>query len=381
VSGPTPYNAGTQPNPGTSNFGQTRPSLDYAGSPYLTIAYNSVCAGAFSTAAVNNIYGYYSQNCGYPCQGNTLATNFAPAFTKRPNQIDMDPLLSTGSAYRYLWSACASGYTTAANSYGDPASIYAATGAEANLYYADGTQAVAATTFTTVPLAAGNRVVAMTTDQIGNIYTLDQNHVLHRYVKGASYAEDITSPYPANLISIIGDPNGAAATNSNVKVHDFVMNFRGGNFFFLCQTQGPQPNGRLLRVECDLTAPATVAGNPNPAIVDLGANATQTEVSDIIIKQNSSSSATYLASQGEAQLIIGGQSTTATFLYWNTNLLNTGSYTMVPANGIANLRFGHFGYMHGGGNGNAISFHGSVPSTALAPSGWMGLTANPAGWQ
>lgn len=256
---------------------------------------------------------YVMTQAGYGTSPSIAAiSNFGASLTKRAGQIEFDP------AGRVVFSTVSTSYS--GGDTGGPAQMYAATGADTGFNFFDWGGSGVATSFTNVSTGS-NRSIALAMDLSGTVYQIDQNHILHRYFRATGYAEDTTSPWPANESTILGNPAGVGA--ANVKVVDFVFNARGGNFLVLEQTQGAYPNLQLVRIECDTTTTPTVAGNPNPKTgIDCGINnTTQSFATDIFLDQWSTTGAV-LANQGEAQIICNGYQTNNSPIF-NTNLVNT----------------------------------------------------------
>ncbi|HYE79757.1 MAG TPA: hypothetical protein VEI97_17360, partial [bacterium] len=173
-------------------------------------------------------------------------------------------------------------------SFSPPSSVYpAGTGADVDIKYFDYTGAVVPWTSVQTISTGGNRVVALALDQSNNVYMVDTNNVLHKYLRASSYAEDTTAPYPIDLKAA---PLSLTLTGSGAgekKIHDFIVDWRTGSFFFLVQTQEPATapgNGYIYRLDCDGYHP-TVNGNPNPYRMVLNNSTTQAIPADIFADQ------------------------------------------------------------------------------------------------
>ncbi|HYE76597.1 MAG TPA: hypothetical protein VEI97_01295, partial [bacterium] len=285
---------------GYTPSGMTVPTLDMATYPrYNNTWPNGAHIIQNVTSTSHNLWAYTHTTTLVSSQ--MAITNFGASLNKRTHQIEVD------MAGRVLFATVSTGYTPS-SAFGDPASIYAAAGAEPNFHWFDYATPAgpAVTTFNTVNTGTA-RVIAMTVDQSGNVYFIDQDHILHKYTKGpgtSGYTESTAAPYPWNLMTTLGDPNGAAGTDSNRKVGDLIFNFRNRNIFILTQSQGASPNARLHRLECDGTILPTVAGNPNPNVFSLTTlNTTQTWTIDLCIDQLGTDGSV-LTNQGEAQMIV-----------------------------------------------------------------------------
>ncbi|MEO7994290.1 MAG: hypothetical protein ABI743_07815, partial [bacterium] len=265
---------------------------------------------------------------------NFIMTNYGAAENRRIHQIEVD---RTG---RVVFAFANPAYP--ATSQRIPTNIYdPAQGTEAKFQWFDYTGVqVAPGSITTVSTGTG-RIVALALDGNNDVYVIDHTHHLRKFTRASGYTEVNSAPFPMNLVPIIGADGGVAAGDANRKVIDFVVNFRNKNFFILTQSRGAAPNARLTRIECDGTVPATVAGNPNPALFTLNTDTAQAYAADMTIDQLDTTGA-ILATQGEAQIVMGnGLNVTngaatggpAEFRYWNTNMVNYLNGSALNANG------------------------------------------------
>jgi len=299
------------------------PALDYAAMTNTSI---SPSGGVFSQAtapASNDVVIAMWSTAASGSLSIQQALNSAAAglsLTRRINDMEVDPTVASGA--RVVFSLCEPTFLNGAGTYGPPAINYGATGAGTNFYYFDKSAApfTPATSFTTVSTGA-NRVIAMSVDTNGDVFVIDANHTMHKYVKASAYAEQVTAPFPMDLAPIIG--TNAGVGDANHKVSDFIINDRNKNFFILVVTQGPAGapgNFLMYRVECDGVFNATIAGNPNPVrFVGNSGDVTQSQASDIQIDQRGSTGA-ILATQGEAQIMVSIQVGAYMRQFLNTNM-------------------------------------------------------------
>jgi hypothetical protein len=295
---------------------------------------------------------------------NTSLNSAAAGLTKRVHQIEVDPTVTTGT--RVIFAQLNAGFVGGgAFTYLNPTSLYAATGADPNFYWYDWTVLLTpATAFNTVSTGT-DRVMCMTVNEIGDVFFIDQNHILHRRIKASAYAEDTSAPYPMNLASVIG--TNAGAGDSNRKLNDLIYDTRNKCFFIMVNSQGPAvaPGNTLIyRVECDGVVNATIGGNPNPLRTVINNDTAQSQFGDLSIDERSTTGA-ILASQGEAQILLSGQSGNFMWAAMNSNMLNYVNQNIYGAQGhtvslLNNIFYGN--YVGGGGTSNLC--YGGVPPTS-----------------
>jgi len=295
---------------------------------------------------------------------NYIITNYGAAYTQRFHQIEVD---RTG---RILFAAANPTYP--ATGQRDITAIYnPAQGTEASFRWFDwaGGPPVAPGSINSVSTGSG-RVIAMALDGNNDVYIIDHTHKLRKFEKATNYTEVTTTPFPLDLVPIIGADGGVTAGDANRKVIDFIVNWRNRNFFILVGSRGTAPNTRLYRIECNGTFNATIEGNPNPHLWTMTTNTTQNYSADITIDQLDSTGAP-LATQGEAQILVGGgqlaSGGTSELYYFNTKLQR---YQGTNALGTTNC-----GFLTRGLDNNIFFQYSGGPQ-------WMFVNYGlPTGWQ
>ena len=108
------------------------------------------------------------------------------------------------------------------------------------------------------PMGSSRKVIAIETDWNDDVWLIDSDNYLHKYLAGENYTEDedagfdLTEVFPAL-------PNPAAFQG---QVFDLVANFYNRALFILTDHD---PKGTLYRIECDGTYYPYYSGvNPNP---------------------------------------------------------------------------------------------------------------------
>ncbi|MEO7995273.1 MAG: hypothetical protein ABI743_12815, partial [bacterium] len=236
-------------------------------------------------------------------------TTFTPisAFATPPGRAHQIECDQTG---RVIFATVGPAYPATAipECVGDPVDLYAGGAASAvpNFFWFDPVPGgPLPSTFNTVN--TGTVVpIALTTDQPGNVYAIDQNNRLRQYLKSNNYAENTNAPYPKDLTAILG------GTPATIKVQDFICNFRNNNFYILKQPN--TPNVYIVEVDCDLSTSTTSA----TFYLDSGWNVG----ADIAIDQWDSSG-NVLATQGEAQIAVVGMGWGPGIQIFNSQLFNT----------------------------------------------------------
>lgn len=137
----------------------------------------------------------------------------------------------------------------------------------------------------------GAKIQAIEIDGYDDVWVLDEDSIMHRFVKSTGYTEDTSRQF--NLESSTG---GAF---SDI-VYDFVIDFHNECFYVL--TDG-SPECDLWRFECDGTYSSTINGNANPIV---GVLALDTQgVADIGI-DNLDDSGNILSGDQDSQIVIVG---------------------------------------------------------------------------
>jgi len=292
----------------------------------------------------------------------TTMTSFAPNLAGiQVTQIEID------STNRVLFATNTSSLVNGA----PPSARYTAgSGAAANIRYFNYTGAVVPWASVSTISTGANLVVAMALDQSDNVYMIDTTNVLHKYTKTAAYAEDLTGGYPIDLKAA---PYNLTLTGSGAgdrKVHDFILDWRTNSMYILTQSleAATAPgNGYVLRIDCDLSVPATVAGNANPYRMILTDSTTQALPADITIDQLSTGN-TVLPLKGSSQIIVTGQNTSAAvndYTFLDTNLTKIGGRDYVfyyP--GAATVTTDNYVFALS----NSLSY--VIPGVAQPPTGW-----------
>ncbi|MCG3152166.1 MAG: hypothetical protein GEEBNDBF_01459 [bacterium] len=237
-----------------------------------------------------------------------------------PTQVGMTTQVEIDSNDRIVWSWRS---TASGTDVWSPATRYG-TGASVNVGWVTYTGGATVSAFEGT-FTAPSPIVAMSLDQLGNLYLIGQDNILRRYDRtaGGYTAEIVTAPYPMDLKNA---PYNLGPTTT-WRVQDFAIDFASKAFFILAQSNLVVPNGRLLRIECDGTVSATLSGNPNPAVINLNTSTTFSIPADIWIDQRDASGGV-LASQGQQQIVVGSNNTSAgqpDLRYFNSDLSNYAS--------------------------------------------------------
>lgn len=313
----------------------------------------------------------------------TVMTSFGTQmFGQHIHQLEVD------STNRVLFA-----HKTGDTTQGAPAStIYpAGTGAAADIKYFDYSGAVVPWASVQTISTGGNRVVAMALDQSDNVWMIDTNNILHKYLKTSAYAEDTSGGLPLDLKGAPYNLTLSGAGATDCRIHDFLIDWRTNATLILYQTReaaGSPGNGYVLRLDCDLSKPATVAGNPNPLRFILSDSTTQSYPVDITIDQINTSGAAAPSLQTSQQILISGTTASAALPDWyiiDTNLFTRFSRDVAPFGlsstyGCKMVVNVHNNLQHSWGNsagGAAVAYayyykHGEALSgTNGSPPGWQ----------
>jgi hypothetical protein len=143
-----------------------------------------------------------------------------------------------------------------------------------------------------VVVDVGVKIQAIDIDGYDNVWVLDQDNVMHCFVKSTGYTENTSKQF--NLESTTG---GAFSGN----VFDFVIDFHNECFYVL--TDG-SAKCDLWRFECDGTYSSTINGNANPVE---GVLALDTQgVADIGIDNLDDSGNILMGDQDSQIVVVGG---------------------------------------------------------------------------
>ena len=82
-----------------------------------------------------------------------------------------------------------------------------------------------------------------------DLYMIDANHMLHRYIASLGYLEDTTG-FPVDLTGSFPNPGDDAGPGTGTAIYDFVINANRSEFYVLAQLD-VLPDGRLVRLGCD----------------------------------------------------------------------------------------------------------------------------------
>jgi hypothetical protein len=137
----------------------------------------------------------------------------------------------------------------------------------------------------------GAKILAIDIDENDDIWALDINNVMHKYVKTSGYTEDITSQFDLDITS--------GGTFSGL-VYDFIINFYNEAFFIL--TDGSLETD-VWRFECDGQFNSLINGNPNPLENVLLEDTSG--IADIGI-DNLNSSGAVLTGEQDSQIVVAG---------------------------------------------------------------------------
>lgn len=141
----------------------------------------------------------------------------------------------------------------------------------------------------------GAKMIAITLGPDGNLFAIDTDHTIHVYDRQGS------GSYEENL-EARGDIAQTLDISGDFWVCDFASNFYNGAFFMLIKLDdgGASTSARVYRVECDGTVRATIAGNPNPLVLDVY------EYGGSLSIDNHALDGTVLQGAQDAQILVGG---------------------------------------------------------------------------
>ena len=145
----------------------------------------------------------------------------------------------------------------------------------------------------------GATIQAIDIDAYDDIWALDTNKAMHRYVKTNGYAEDMARQFNLD-VTTSGAFDGL--------VFDFVINFHNEAFYILTNKTG---KGVLWRFECDGAYNSDINGNPNP-LIDVLEHATANDVADIGIDNLNIGGNVLDGAQDSQIVVVGGYLST----YW-----------------------------------------------------------------
>ncbi len=143
-----------------------------------------------------------------------------------------------------------------------------------------------------VVVNVGTRIRAIDIDGYDDIWVLDIDNVMHRYVKGTSplsYTEDVTRQFDLDIAT------GGLFTG---QVYEFVINFHNEAFFILTDNTAKCD---LWRFECDGVYYSNINGNANPMIEVLAEDCTGN--ADIVI-DNLDASGNHLTGAQDSQIVV-----------------------------------------------------------------------------
>lgn len=188
-------------------------------------------------------------------------------------------------------------------------------------------------------VATANRVVALAIGEDNDLFLIDNQNVLRRYVRASGYTESTAAPFPLDLKAA-----PYSMTLGTRYVHEFDISLYNGAFFILTEdTSGIE---RVYRIECDgqLISPVPSTTNPNPMTVQVFDFLSDilTRPLGLFIDQYDTSGA-LLGSASDAQIILGGYVTNGTDLnkvrIMTTQLTYTGgTNASVPYRSVADVR-------------------------------------------
>ncbi len=143
----------------------------------------------------------------------------------------------------------------------------------------------------------GKKVIAIDTDPNDDVWVIDSDNYMHKFVAGENYNENLS--YGFDLTTAFPPPPGNSAFQG--EVFDFVINFHNKSFYILTDHD---PNGSLYRIECNGTYYPSYGGlNPNPWHGVLAGP--HNGLADITI-DNYDYLADILFGQQDCQMIVGG---------------------------------------------------------------------------
>jgi hypothetical protein len=143
-----------------------------------------------------------------------------------------------------------------------------------------------------VVVDVGAKIQAIDIDGYDNVWVLDEDNVMHWFVKSTGYTEDISRQF--NLDSVTG--GGFSGL-----VFDFVIDFHNECFYVLTNNS---PKCDLWRFECDGTYSSTISGNANPLVGVL--NSDTQGIADIGIDNLDDSGSSLSGDQDSQIVVVGG---------------------------------------------------------------------------
>jgi hypothetical protein len=139
----------------------------------------------------------------------------------------------------------------------------------------------------------GTTIQAIEIDAYDDVWALDTDNVMHRYIKSDGYSEDVARQF--DLDEVTSDMFAGL-------VFDFVINFHNEAFFIVTNETGKCV---LWRFECDGFYDSDINGNPNP-LIDVLPEATTSDVADIGIDNLDSSGDVLTGAQDSQIVVVGG---------------------------------------------------------------------------
>jgi hypothetical protein len=156
----------------------------------------------------------------------------------------------------------------------------------------------------------GTRIAAVEVDENDDVWVLDVDNVMHKYIKSNGYTESASAGFNLDVTT------GGVFTND---VYDFVIDFYNEAFFILTENNDVT-KVNLWRIECDGQHLSDINGNPNPFMDVLGPLMQPlTNTADIAI-DNLDSFGEILSGEQDSQIVVTGN-------YLHT--IDLGGYGMV----------------------------------------------------
>jgi hypothetical protein len=165
------------------------------------------------------------------------------------------------------------------------------------------------------------KVIAIEIDQNDDVWIIDSDNYVHKYLAGENYNEDLSAGFDLDLVF----PSPPAPQSFQGEIFDFVIDYFNKSLYILTDYH---PNGSLYRIECNGTFYPFYGGNPNPVHgVLVGPH---NGLADIII-DNFNVDHEPLDGPQDCQIIVGGG---------NANISGPSSFYLTRINAqLSNLRY------------------------------------------
>ncbi|MCG3153222.1 MAG: hypothetical protein GEEBNDBF_02533 [bacterium] len=210
-------------------------------------------------------------------------------------------------------------------------------------------------------VATPHPVIALCVDQNDNVLTIDNQHVLRKWLKTSGYTEDTSAPFPLNLTA---PPVSLDLTQD---ISDLDLNFHNQALFIVSETTGGIE--RLYRIECDGTFQNPVSGGG-------GANPLSTELTDFVTQgrpfqltvDNYDTTGGLLPDAADVQMVVLGFSGTSSneAHFFTSQLIRSGGSTFGIGTYLGTLDIQRNWIVARAGS--AVATHRVYPNP---PAGWQ----------